>query len=439
MGPDRRDFISTAGAAAVFSLAGEAPKLRGATLNGQIGLGFIGSGIRGTQLIGDFKAIDGLRLLSVCDLYDGCLARAKEQIDENVAATKEYRAVLDRKDVDAVVIATPDHLHRRIVLDALSAGKHVYVEKPMTWSLDEGKVIMAAEKASGRILQVGSQDKTSAMTAKARELIKAHAIGDVTMVRMSNHRNNAQGAWKYEIPPDASEKTIDWSRFLGDRPRRPFDARTFFQWRCWWEFSGGVATDLFVHLLTWLHEVMDVKAPVSVASQGGLYYWKDGRTVPDVLNSIFEYEEGFIADMYVHLANSFPAPASVIMGTKGSLVFTGDKLIQYSEPVDHGVQGYGTMQWPKAAREAYFVAKGWSPEGRPLQELPRGKQPEEIAVERGNTHAEWFIRSLREGIPSKENSLEGHLAAGAAHVANAAYRRGKKLRWDWRRDLVYDA
>jgi len=189
-----------------------------------------------------------------------------------------------------VVIATPDHLHKRMVIDALSAGKHVYCEKPLTWSIEEGKSILAAERSAGKRVMVGSQPKSSAMTAKAREMIKAGAIGRVTMVRMANHRNNAQGAWKYEVPPDASERTIDWASFLGDRPKRAFDARTFFQWRCWWEFSGGMATDLFVHLLTWLHEVMDVKAPVSVASQGGLWFWKDGRNVPDVMNSIFEYE-----------------------------------------------------------------------------------------------------------------------------------------------------
>ena len=422
----------------MFTLAGEAPKIRAATMNGQIGMGFIGSGIRGTQLIEDFKPIEGLKFLAVSDLYDGCLQRAKEQIDDGIFVNKDYRAVLDRKDIDAVVIATPDHLHKRIVLDALSAGKHVYIEKPMTWSLDEGKAIIAAERSSGKVLQVGSQHKSSAMAAKARELIKAGAIGDVTMVRMANHRNNAQGAWKYEIPPDASEKTIDWPRFLGDRPKRAFDARTFFQWRCWWEFSGGVATDLFVHLLTWLHEVMDVKAPVSVASQGGLRFWKDGRNVPDVLNSLFEYEEGFVADMYVHLANSFRAPDSVIMGTKGTLMEGDDKLILYPEPVDTGVQSYGTLQWPKAARAAYFESKGWSAEGKPMQPVSR-RQPEEIPVERGPSHAEWFIISMREGKPSKENALEGHLAAGAAHVANMSYRKGKKLKWDWKNDKVSDA
>lgn len=434
---DRRDFLTgAAGAAAVFSLAGEAPKVRAASLNGDIGMAFIGSGIRGTQLIEEFKPVKDLKFHAVCDLYDGCLQRAKEQISPDIAVTKDYRRILDRKDIDAVVIATPDHLHKRMVIDALSAGKHVYCEKPLTWSIEEGKSILAAERSAGKLVMVGSQPKSSAMTAKAREMIKAGAIGKVTMVRMANHRNNAQGAWKYEVPPDASERTIDWASFLGDRPKRAFDARTFFQWRCWWEFSGGVATDLFVHLLTWLHEVMDVKAPISVASQGGLWFWKDGRNVPDVMNSIFEYEEGFIADMYVHLANSFPAPGYTIMGTQGSLVFQGDKLMLFPEPVDHGVQSYGTLQWPKAAREQYFTSKGWSAEGRPLEALPARKQPEEIAVERGPTHAEWFVKCLREGLPSKESALEGHLAAGAAHVANAAYRRGKKLKWDWKTEAV---
>src|SRR5690606_17055132 len=114
------------------------------------------------------------------------------------------------------------------------------------------------------------------------------AIGKVNMIRISNNRNSPEGAWVYPIPPDASPKTIDWARFLGPAPRRDFDPKVFFRWRCWWEYSGGIATDLFVHLLTMIHATMEVKAPRSVVSMGGLYKWKDGRTVPDVMNSIFE-------------------------------------------------------------------------------------------------------------------------------------------------------
>lgn len=433
----RRSFLSAASQATVFYLAGRRAKLKAAPATSpsdQLPIGLIGSGIRGTQLIEEFKPT-GVRFLAAADLYDGVHQRLREQVSPEIKTSKDYRAVLDNKDVEAVIIATPDHWHKQIVLDALSAGKHVYCEKPLTWSLEEGPEIIKAEKASGKVLQVGSQHKTSTLTAKAREIIKSGQLGQVTMVRIANHRNNAQGAWKYEIPPDASPKTIDWQRFLGSRPQRPFDPKMFFQWRCWWEFSGGVATDLFVHLLTWLHEVMDVKAPVSVASQGGLYFWKDGRNVPDVLNSVFEYD-GFIADMYVHLANNAPTPPAMIMGTKGTLIEENNsRLTFYPASVDLNVQSYGTLQWPKAMRAAYFESKGWTADGRP-KTRPQRKEPEEVPVEQGPSHADCFVNSVRNKQPSRENATEGHLAAGAAHVANISYREQRKVRWDWRTNTI---
>jgi predicted dehydrogenase len=435
---DRRNFLTTAGAATVFTLAGGSPQIRASQLTGQIGVGFIGSGIRGYELINGFQYAPAARPVAVCDLYDGCLARAKEQIGKEIVTTKDYRAVLDRKDIDAVVIAVPDHLHKRITLDALAAGKHVYVEKPLTWSLEEGPEIIAAEKASGKILQVGSQGKTAALTAKAREIVASGALGKISMVRLANHRNNAQGAWRYEIPPDASEQTIDWPRFLGDRRARAFQPEVFFRWRCWWEFSGGVATDLFVHLLTWLHEVMNVKAPVSVASFGGLLKWKDGRDTPDFMNSLFEYQEGFLADMYVNLNNGWrETRGSTIMGDLGTLLIEDSgKLIFYPDPVDVGVQGYGTQNWPKAMREAYFVSKGWQANGQPLRGGPPPVKPTEIKVEPVPSHQEIFIQTILDGKPSRENATEGHYAAGAAHVANRAYREGKRLKWDYLTNTV---
>jgi len=380
---DRRKFLTTAGAATVYKMTAAGPQRKAASVNGEIGLGFIGSGIRGTGLIDDFKRVTGVRMIGVCDVYNGCLERAKEQIDPGIFTTKDYEQIIARKDVDAVVIATPDHLHKKMVLDALEAGKHVYIEKPMTWNLDEGPKIIAAEKASGKLVMVGSQHKTTALTAKARELVKSGALGKVNMIRMSNHRNNAQGAWKYPVPPDASPNTIDWERFLGERPKRAFDARVFFQWRCWWEFSGGVATDLFVHLLTWLHEVMDVKAPVSAASFGGIVRWNDGRNVPDMMESLFEYKEGFTANLYVNLANSAPPRGNTIMGDAGTLVDEMRRLVVYPEPVDHDVQSYGTYQWPKALRAAYYESRGWRADGRPKEPLPPPEKPKEITAERG--------------------------------------------------------
>jgi predicted dehydrogenase len=246
---------------------------------------------------------------------------------------------------------------------------------------------------------------------------------------MLNHRNDAQGAWKYPVPPDASTRTIDWERFLGDRPKRAFDANVFFRWRCWWEFSGGVATDLFVHLLTWLHEVMDVKGPRSVVSQGGIYRWNDGRDVPDVMNSVFDYN-GFIADMYVNLGSAYPMRAITIMGSQGTLVEERGKLVIYPERASPDVQSYGTLSWPKAMRASYFESHGYNAEGRPRSPLPEPKKPDEITIPPGPSHYELFVTSVREGKPSRETALEGHMAAAAAHLANIAYRESRLAKWD---------
>jgi predicted dehydrogenase len=410
----------------VFKLAGGGARLRAAGPNDQITLGFIGTGIRGTQLLEAFTRIPGVRVTAACDVYDGHLERAREIVPNQLAATRDYHAVLGRNDVDAVVIASPDHWHRQMTLDALAAGKHVYIEKPLTWSIEQGKDIIAATKKSGKLLQVGSGAKTSALTAKAREIVKSGALGKVNMVRMENNRNSPEGAWVYPVPPDASPATIDWPRFLGPAPKRPFDADVFFRWRCWWEYSGGVATDLFVHLLSQMHEIMDVTMPKSVVSQGGIFRWDDGRTVPDYMESLYEYGEGFLASMYVNLGNSKALNGTVIAGSEGALMLGArtpqgsSRMVLYPEPAPSSVQRYGSIAWPKAMREAYLAA-----------ETPGGRKPEkEIPVERGPSHYEHFVLSLRNGTPSKETAEEGHFAAAAAHMANAAYRKGRRVVWD---------
>jgi predicted dehydrogenase len=246
------------------------------------------------------------------------------------------------------------------------------------------------------------------------------------MVRMENNRNSPEGAWVYPVPPDASPATIDWPRFLGPAPKRPFDADVFFRWRCWWEYSGGVATDLFVHLLSQMHEIMDVTMPKSVVSQGGIFRWDDGRTVPDYMESLYEYGEGFLASMYVNLGNSKALNGTVIAGSEGALMLGArtpqgsSRMVLYPEPAPSSVQRYGSIAWPKAMREAYLAA-----------ETPGGRKPEkEIPVERGPSHYEHFVLSLRNGTPSKETAEEGHFAAAAAHMANAAYRKGRRVVWD---------
>jgi predicted dehydrogenase len=299
----------------------------------------------------------------------------------------------------------------------------------MTWSLAEGPPIIAAEKRSGKVLQVGSGTKTSTMTAKVKELIAQGAIGKVHQIRMVNHRNTKEGAWVYPIPPDASPETIDWPRFLGPAPKRSFAPEVFFRWRCWWEYSGGVTTDLFVHLLTTLHEFMGVRAPASVVSQGGLYFYKDGRTVPDVMESVFEYPEGFLAQMCVNLKTTAPAPYAVIMGSEGTLVWEARGLTHYSEAPDPDIQSYGSLAWPKSLRDEYLAKR--RAEAQASGVTRQRLEPKQVTVERGKGHAALFLESILEGKPSRENATEGHAAAGAGHLANLAYRKGRKMRWDF--------
>ena len=414
MPTSRRSFIYALGAAA--PAAAQAGK-------GAVRLGFIGSGIRGKQLIDEFMAVPGASGVAVADLYDGCLQRAKEQLGEGIQTVRDYRAILDNKDVDAVVVATPDHWHEKIVLDALSAHKHVYVEKPMTWSLQQGPRIVAAAKASGKVLQVGSQAKTSALTAKAKELIASGALGKVNMIRMANHRNSAEGAWQYPVPPDASEKTIDWPAWLGPAAKRPFDPKIVFQWRRFWDFSGGVAADLFVHQFTQMHEMMSVQAPISAVSAGGTYKWKDGRTVPDVMNSLLEYKEGFVVDVYVNQANGMAPRGIFIFGDQATLQIDFRRITLTPEPAEGQMQEYGSINFPKNLRDEYLAKFANDPR-------PARVEPKEITVERGQTHNWFFIDSIVNNKPSREDASEGHYAAAAAHLCNLAYREKTRASWD---------
>ncbi len=421
-------------AAIVYQVVGPAPKLKAADKNSTVGLGCIGVGIRGSQLWQSFQKVEGARILAACDLYDGYLEHAKEMAANPIDTTKDYQKILSRSDVDAVVIAVPDHWHHRMVLEALAAGKHVYIEKPMCWNIEQTTDLMrAVDRYKGRVVQVGSGAKTTAQTAAARAAIASGALGKINQVRMENHRSTAEGAWVYPIPPDASEETIDWGRFVGPSPKKAFDPKIFFRWRCWWEYSGGVATDLFVHLLTGMHEFMNVTAPKSVVSQGGIYRWNDGRTVPDLMQSVFEYPEGFLASMHVNLGNGRGSggATTIISGNEGTLVFEGrGKVVLYPEVILPDVQRYGSLAWPKAKREKYFEDNGCNPDGSWKTPPAPPKPMQEIAIERKLSHQELFIQSIRDGLPSQESAAVGHAAAGSAHLANLAFRKGRRMHWD---------
>ena len=246
--------------------------------NDTIQIALIGAGGQGQSDAHASTSIPGVKIVAACDCYDGRLQHMKE-VYGTLHTTRDYREIVARKDVDAVIIATPDHWHSRISIACLDSGKHVYCEKPMVHAVSEGKSIIYAQENSGKVFQVGSQYRSSATYTKARELFQQNAIGKLNSVEAWLDRNTAIGAWEYSIPTDASLETCDWEQFQGNAPKHSWDPARFFRWRNYRDYGTGVAGDLFVHLLTGLHTVTGSLGPNRIYATGGTRYWKD-RDVP---------------------------------------------------------------------------------------------------------------------------------------------------------------
>ncbi|MEH6405875.1 MAG: Gfo/Idh/MocA family oxidoreductase, partial [Leeuwenhoekiella sp.] len=256
-----------------------------------IKIALIGAGGMGTADTKTALSHDNVELVAVCDLYDDRLEDSKKLWGNSIYTTKDYKEILKRKEIDAVIIGTPDHWHKEISIDALNAKKHVYCEKPMIHSVDEGKELIKAWEKSGKVFIVGSQGMSSLGNEKAKELLAAGAIGDINYAEGFWARNSPVGAWQYPIPEDASTETVDWEKFISNTTDRPFDPLRFFRWRNYLDYGTGMAGDLFVHLFSSLHFITNSLGPSKVAAMGGLRYWKDGREVPDVLLGMFNYPD----------------------------------------------------------------------------------------------------------------------------------------------------
>jgi len=294
--PTRRHFLqaSTVAGLAASALAaqgGQENEGKKISPNDRIRVALIGAGGMGSSDAESSQQVPGVELVAVSDIYEGRLTRAKERWGKQLFTTRDYREVLARGDIDAVLIATPDHWHAKISIDAMNAGKDVYCEKPMVQQVGDGRGVVEAQKMTGRIMQVGSQRVSSIVYKKAQELLQSGAIGELNMVEAWWDRNDAIGAWQYSIPPDATPENIDWDRFLGRAPKVPFEPQRLFRWRCYRDYGTGVAGDLFVHLFSGMHFVMGAIGPTRVYATGGLRFWKDGRDVPDVLLGMYDYPE----------------------------------------------------------------------------------------------------------------------------------------------------
>jgi len=435
---DRRQFLEKAPLVAAAASAAAAARPAVAQVNNsagvvekRVGLGFLGVGIRGNLLMEAAAGISGVELVAAADCYRGHLDRARELFPA-VVTTGDYQEVLARSDVDAVVIAVPDHWHLPMFKDALAAGKHVYVEKPMTHSWEDGEAFIAAADRSGRVVQVGSQYMSMGCAGKARELIQGGGLGQVTLVEGRIHRNSSTGAWYYPIPPDASPATVDWERFLGSAPRHEFDLRRFFQWRLFWDYSGGLPTDLFVHLVTATHQLMGVQEPDSVVSFGDIYHWKGYREVPDQMTAMVRYGEGFVLKLTSTASNGHPGPALTFYGSEGTLEYDGGSFKHFHEPRQENFT-YPTNSWPKATVARFRDLMNLDEDLRPVDGPPKGEPVEYRSPhdeDSTRAHVRNWIDAIRTGGQPIESVRFGHHAALVGHMCNLSYKAGKTVRWN---------
>lgn len=403
--------------------------------NDTIQIALIGAGGMG---MGDARyatSLPGVKLIAACDLYDGRLARMKEVYGAGLFTTRDYREVLARKDVDAVIIGTPDHWHSRITVDALRAGKDVYCEKPMVQKIEQGKEVIEAQRSSGRILQIGSQYASSMVYQKAAELLKAGAIGEVNLVEAWLDRNTALGAWQYSIPPDASPQTVDWNRFVEPTVKRPFDATRFFRWRNYRDYGTGVAGDLFVHLLTGLHVATGAKGPSRVFATGGLRYWKDGRDVPDVMLAVMDYP-GFNLALRVNFKSGGIVEEFGVkfVGTEGTMT-TGMSALTLSRTPPESEPGYTIDTFPKDVQKRFLdeYRKKYPGEKASADGL-RPERSEQFVPPRGHSahleHHRNFYNAVRTRKAHFEDGVFGLRTAGPSLLTNVSLWEERVCKWD---------
>jgi predicted dehydrogenase len=439
---NRRNFLKTASTLSAATLlapnvralsALQAESPRPVAANDRIQIALIGAGGQGQYDTSVAIQIPEVKVVAAADCYNGRLEHAKELWGSDLFTTRDYNEILARKDIDAVIIGTPDHWHRQAAVDAMKAGKDVYCEKPMIHRYDDGPVMIETARSTGRILQVGSQRVSSIVYAKAKELLAAGAIGQLNMVTARWDRNSAVGAWDYTVPPDASPETCDWPRFLGDAPKIPFNGEQFFQWRKWKAYGTGVAGDLFVHLFSGTHFITGSNGPTRGMATGGLRFWKDGRDVPDIMLGLFDYREGFNLSLRVNFVDGGEESEGLIFtGSEGTMEIGGNAVSINRVPREKepGLMiGSFAEAMQKTIRDNY--ARKYPrrhPEGPPATGYEKYVAPDGYSD--SYDHFRNFFASVRTRKPPVEDAVFGYRAAGAALLSNLSMDRGAIVSWD---------
>jgi predicted dehydrogenase len=435
----RRKFLGISAAAAGASLATKAILLapqpllaspRPVPAGDRLRFGMIGIGMQGSGLLTESITLPGVECAAACDLYDGRHTLAKEIVRPDLPVTRRYQELLADKNIDCIVAAVPDHWHKQIVVDAVSAGKDIYCEKPMSHSAADGVAMVEAAKRTGRIVQIGSQRVSSLVCKKAKEMVAQGMLGDLMLVEGWLGRNDPTGAWEYPPPTDLSPQTLDWDTWQGNVPKRPFDPYIFARWRCWKEYGTGVAGDLLVHLVSGMMFILNMnEAPQQAMSLGGILRFKDGRNMPDVHATLFKYGE---IPVYMRLNLGTEMPETYrFQGSKGILEVTEFGLSYTPQTGKDSGPSYYDSGFPHEMRAAY--EKKWHEENDPKL----GQEPMLEAMtfhgpdfDDMKPHLWNFFEAVRSRKPVVEDAVFGHHAALACHMANESYFRKTAVSWD---------
>jgi predicted dehydrogenase len=394
--PSRRAFLAAAGAAA---LAAPAARARGA--NDALQVGCVGTGGRCRALMKSLAEVPGVRITAVCDVYDKHLDEGKKLADPKAFATRHHEELLGRKNVDAVLVGTPDHWHVRMTADALAAGKDVYVEKPLTHSRAEGDVILSARRKSGGVVQVGMQQRSMPHFEKARELVRAGRLGKVVKVHLTWNRNADRIQRR---PLNIDPKAVDWKAFLGSAPDQPFDEYRFRSWRWFWDFGGGLFTDLMVHFIDVAHWFLDLDHPLRAVALGSSPGSKGVWETPDTVQTVLLYPD----DLQVYFEGTFSNARNGAM-----LEFMGTDATMYLDRGRYEVH----PERDKGPAEEWVLGSG--KRGKDFYDRPDGEL----------LHLTNWVEAVRDRRQPSAPVEAGVRAAAAAHLANEALRSGGVAVW----------
>jgi predicted dehydrogenase len=402
--PHRRDFLQSLGiGTAGLITAGYAATARGYAANETITVACIGTGGRCRRLMQSLATIPGVKMAAVCDVWDTHLEEGRKLADPQAAVSKDFRAVLDRKDIDAVLIGSPDHWHVPMTVAACDAGKDVYVEKPLTHDLSEGAAVIEAQNKHQRVVQVGTQQRSMPQFIKALDIVRSGQLGKIHKVHLTWNRNAPRGQQRsYGIDP----KTVDWKAFVGNARQQPFDEYRFRNWRWFWDFGGGILTDLMVHFIDVANWYLELNHPQTAATIGDHFMAKDLWETPDTIQTLLRYPE---KDVQIYFEGTFVNARNAAM-----LEFMGTEATLY---LDRG--RYEVHPERKSKTPASELVLGEGPRGADFYATPEGE----------TLHLANWLECIRSRRKPNCPAEAGVTAVTGAHLGNLAYRNGQVAQW----------